>query len=135
MVSNHRNVRPMPMPAPLAARSRAVLARLLSRSRAAVLRFKADRGGNVTLIFALAIIPIFGSVAVAVDYSRGNSARTAMQAVLDATTLMVSKEAVGLKSYQVQQKARTYFNSQFTRPDVKNLKLKFSMTTNGPGDF
>ena len=72
------------MPAPFATRSRAVLARLLSRSRAAVLTFKADRGGNVTLIFALAIIPIFGSVAVAVDYSRGNSARTAMQAVLDA---------------------------------------------------
>ena len=123
------------MPAPFATRSRAVLARLLSRSRAAVLTFKADRGGNVTLIFALAIIPIFGSVAVAVDYSRGNSARTAMQAVLDATTLMVSKEAVDLQNNQVQQKAGTYFNSQFTRPDVKNLKLKFSMTTNGPGDF
>src|SRR5882724_2539787 len=126
---------PMPMPASLAARSRAVLARLLSRSRATALRFKADRGGNVTLIFALAIIPIFGAVAVAVDYSRGNSARTSMQAVLDATTLMVSKEALDLKSGQVQQKAKTYFNSQFARKDVKNLKLTFSLTTNGPGDF
>ena len=73
--------------------------------------FRADRGGNVTLIFALAVIPIFGAVAVAVDYSRGNSARTAMQAVLDATTLMISKEALDLQNGQVQQKAKTYFNS------------------------
>src|SRR4029077_1737132 len=91
--------------------------------------------GNVTLMFALAIIPIFGAVSVAVDYSRGNSARTAMQAVLDGPTLMIAKEALDLKNWQVQQKAKTYFNSQFTRTDVKGLKLAFSLTTNGPGDF
>jgi Flp pilus assembly protein TadG len=97
--------------------------------------FRADRGGNVTLMFALAVIPIFGAVSVAIDYSRGNSARTAMQAVLDATTLMISKEALDLKSAQVQGKARSYFKSQFTRTDVKGLRLAFSLTTNGPGDF
>ena len=120
MVTDHRTVRPRPMLAPLAARCppyRAVQARLLPRSRATALKFKADRGGNVTWIFALAVIPIFGAVAVAVDYSRGNSARTAMQAVPGATTLMVSEEP--LKNSQVQQKARTNFKSQFTRPDMK----------------
>jgi len=86
-------------------------------------------------MFALAVIPIFGAVSVAIDYSRGNSARTAMQAVLDATTLMISKEALDLKSAQVQGKARSYFKSQFTRTDVKGLRLAFSLTTNGPGDF
>jgi Flp pilus assembly protein TadG len=111
------------------------LERLCGRARAAAGTFGADRRGNVTMIFALSIIPIFGAVAVAVDYSRGNSARTSMQAVLDATTLMISKEALDLKSGQVQKKARTYFNSQFTRTDVKNLKLTFSLTVNGPGDF
>jgi Flp pilus assembly protein TadG len=96
---------------------------------------RADRRGNVTLIFALSVIPVVGAVAVAVDYSRGNSARTAMQSVLDATTLMISKEAVDITSTQVQQKAKTYFNSQFTRSDIRGLKLSFTMTTNGPGDF
>ena len=38
-----------------------------------------------------------------------------MQAALDATTLMISKEALDLKNGQVQQKAKTYFNAQFTR--------------------
>src|ERR1043166_1775861 len=115
----------MPRFAPSVLRCVALLRDLSARSRATLGTFRADRGGNVTLIFALAIIPIFGAVAVAVDYSRGNSARTAMQAVLDATTLMISKEALDLQNNQVQQKAKTYFNSQFTRTDVRNLKLTF----------
>ena len=121
--------------APCVLRCAALARDLCVRSRTTARAFRADRGGNVTLIFALAIIPIFGAVAVAVDYSRGNSARTAMQAVLDATTLMISKEALDLQNNQVQQKAKTYFNAQFTRTDVRNLKLKFDLVTNGPGDF
>jgi Flp pilus assembly protein TadG len=97
--------------------------------------FATDRRGNTALIFGLAVIPIVGAVAAAIDYSRANAARTAMQAVLDATTLMISKEAVDLQSAQIQQKARSYFTSQFRRRDVKGLKLTFSLVTNGPGDF
>ena len=43
-------------------------------------RFLQERRGAVAPMFALAIIPIFGLIGMAVDYSRGNSARTAMQA-------------------------------------------------------
>jgi Flp pilus assembly protein TadG len=126
--------------APLAARRcaarSAVLARgLVARVRRQAAAFRADRSGNVTLIFALALIPIFGAVGAAVDYSRGNSARTAMQAALDATALMVSREALDLKRSEVQQKAKAYFKAQFTRTDVKIQNLSFKMITNGPGDF
>jgi Flp pilus assembly protein TadG len=117
--------------APLAVRRCAAAARALVNR---IHRLGTDRRGNVTLIFALSIIPLVGAVAVAVDYSRGNSARTAMQAVLDTTTLMISKEALDLNT-QVQAKAKTYFNGQFTRTDVRGLKLKFELITNGPGDF
>jgi Flp pilus assembly protein TadG len=121
--------------APLTVRRCAAVARgLLDQTRRQARGLRADRRGNVTLIFALSIIPLVGAVAVAVDYSRGNSARTAMQAVLDATTLMISKEALDLTT-QVQTKAKTYFNSQFTRTDVRGLKLSFQLVTNGPGDF
>ena len=41
-----------------------------------------DRRGNVTMTFALALIPLIGGLGAAVDYSRANSARTAMQAAL-----------------------------------------------------
>jgi Flp pilus assembly protein TadG len=97
--------------------------------------FRADRAGNVAVIFALALVPVFGAVGAAVDYSRANSARTAMQVALDTTALMISKEALDLKSGQVQKKAKSYFDAQFNRPDVKKLKVTFSMQNNGPGDF
>ena len=110
-------------------------ATLLTRVPGAARAFGANRSGNATLMFALALIPVFGAVGAAVDYSRANSARTSMQAVLDATTLMFSREGVELTGWQVQRKARAYFNSQFNRTDVHGLKLSFSLTTNGPGDF
>src|SRR5688572_3725053 len=106
------------------------IARLIGRQCRSL---RTDRGGNVTLIFALSAIPLVGAVAMAVDYSRGNSARTAMQASLDATTLMISREALDLQSGGVQAKAKAYFNAQFTRTDVKGLTLTFQLVTNGPG--
>ena len=59
-------------------------------------RFIEDRAGGVAPIFALAIFPIVGLVGAAVDYSRGNAARTAMLASLDATALMLSRDAAGM---------------------------------------
>ena len=56
-------------------------------------RLLKDCRGNVTPMFALAVIPIFGLIGAAVDYSRANSVRTAMQAAADATALMLSKES------------------------------------------
>jgi Flp pilus assembly protein TadG len=113
----------------------ALARRMFEDTRHTARAFGADRGGNVTLIFALSAIPLVGAVAVAVDYSRANSARTAMQAALDATTLMISREALDLQSGMVQQKARAYFEAQFNRNDVRNLNVTFNMVTNGPGDF
>ena len=68
----------------------------------------AANGANVTAVFALAMLPIAGSVGAAVDYSRANSARTAMQAAVDATALMLSKTAHSLTESQLQTKAGEY---------------------------
>jgi Flp pilus assembly protein TadG len=120
---------------PFARRSLAHACHAASRVRGMARAFASDRSGNVTLLFAICTIPLFGAAAVAVDYSRANAARTAMQSALDATTLMISKEALDLQSTSVQTKARSYFNSMFSRPDVKNVNVTFSMQTNAPGDF
>jgi Flp pilus assembly protein TadG len=94
-----------------------------------------DRSGNVAIIFAISVIPIFGAVAVAVDYSRANGARTAMQGALDTATLMISKESLNLNSAQIQNKAATYFTTQYTYPGVKQVNATFTTQSNGPGDF
>jgi Flp pilus assembly protein TadG len=51
-----------------------------------------DRRGNVAITFALAIIPVFGAMGIAVDYSMANSARTNMQASLDATGIALQRQ-------------------------------------------
>jgi Flp pilus assembly protein TadG len=113
----------------------ALTRRAAARVQRTAAAFRADRGGNVAIIFAVALIPVFGGVGVAVDYSRANSARTAMQTALDVTALMISREALDLQSGQVQKKARTYFNAQFARPDIMNVNPTFALQSNGPGDF
>jgi uncharacterized protein YegL len=80
-------------------------------------------GASVISTFALALLPITGFVGAAVDYSRANSARTAMQAAVDATALMMSKTASSLNETQLQTKASDYFNALFTRPEVTNITV------------
>ena len=50
-----------------------------------LLRFMQDRRGGVAPMFAIAVIPVFGLVGAAVDYSRANSIRAGLQSALDAT--------------------------------------------------
>jgi Flp pilus assembly protein TadG/uncharacterized protein YegL len=52
-----------------------------------LLRFRQDSRGNVTLIFALALLPLLGAVGVAVDYSMASRQRAVVQSALDAAML------------------------------------------------
>ena len=91
-------------------------------------KFNKAEGGNVLMIFTLAIIPIMGLIGAAVDYSRANSDKAAMQAAVDATALALSKTVTTLTSSQVSQWATNYFNSVFNRTDVASGKrLEFGV--------
>jgi Flp pilus assembly protein TadG len=90
---------------------------------------RADERGNTAVIFAIASLPLVGAVGAAVDYSHANSIRTQMQAAVDATALMLSKDASSLSSSQLQQKASDYFNAMFTRTEAKNVKVTPSFSS------
>jgi len=95
-------------------------------------RFLKDRRGGITPMFALAIIPVFGLIGAAIDYSRANSVRTAMQAAADAAALMLSKDASGLTPSQLSTKATAYFQALFNRPEAMNVAITpVYSTTNG----
>src|SRR5262249_44397205 len=64
-----------------------------------------------------------GLVGAAVDYSRANSTRTDMQAAIDATALMLSKNAPTMTAAQLQQVGSDFFVALFNRPDTKNLQV------------
>jgi Flp pilus assembly protein TadG len=102
---------------------------LLHRLRGHLAAFRTADRGNVAVIFALASIPMVGFVGAAVDYSRVNSDRTAMQAAADATALMLSKNVASLTSDQIQQEATNYFNALFTRPGVSGVQVTPTYTT------
>ena len=94
-------------------------------------KFSAAQGGNIAVIFALTTIPVVGFVGAAVDYSRANSAKAAMQAAIDATALMLSKDAANLTPAQMSDKANAYFSALFHRPEVAGIALTPVYTTTG----
>src|SRR5215217_9710210 len=102
---------------------------LIDNLRASWRKFTAAQAGNVVLTFALTGVPVFGLVGAAVDYSRANSAKAAMQSAVDATALMLSKEASSLTGGQREQKAINYFNALFNRTEVSNITITPIYTT------
>ena len=96
-------------------------------------RFLGDARGGVVPVFALALVPMMGLVGAAVDYSRANGARTAMQASLDATALMIAKEAQTLQANQTNARATELFSASFSRNDVQSLQVLASVTNAGSG--
>jgi Flp pilus assembly protein TadG len=97
--------------------------------------FFADRRAGVAPMFALGLVPIIGFVGAAVDYSRGNAARTAMQASLDATGLMLSRDAATMTPDEVTAKATSFFTAQFNRPETANVQVTATLNSPQEGSF
>jgi Flp pilus assembly protein TadG len=98
-------------------------------------RFFGDQRGGVAPMFALALVPIIGVVGTAVDYSRANAARSAMFASLDATALMLSRDAATMPPAQIPAKATSYFNAQFNRPEVADVQVNAVLTNPQAGSY
>lgn len=103
---------------------------IFSRSRRLAAKFRRANGGNVAVMFAIAILPIMGFVGAAVDYTRVNNARTAMQAALDTTALMLSKDVSGLSAAEINEKAQKYFSALYKQhPEAKNVIVSAAYTS------
>jgi Flp pilus assembly protein TadG len=89
-----------------------------SRLKVAAARFARSERGNVAMMFVVTMPVLLSAVGAAIDYSRAVNARSAMQAAIDATTLMISKEASNLNPSDITTKAQAYFNALYNRPDV-----------------
>src|SRR4030095_6051623 len=92
---------------------------------------KPARRANVAITFAFASLPILGFVAAAVDYSRANSVKAAMQTALDSTALMLAKEAATDTEDQLKANALKYFTAVFARPEAKDILVNVSYPTAG----
>jgi Flp pilus assembly protein TadG len=97
-------------------------------------RFLKDRKGGVAPLLAVAIIPIMTGIAASIDYSRAATAHSAMQSSLDATALMLSKEAQTLGG-QLNAKATGYFTALFNRPEATNVAITSQLTQPADGNY
>ena len=96
--------------------------------RSALRIFARARTGNVAITFAFAIIPILAFVGAAVDYTHANAVRASMQSALDATGLMMSKQASSLSDVSengqpsdLDSKARSIF-TRFVQPQRRHQR-------------
>ncbi|OAF17501.1 pilus assembly protein TadG [Bradyrhizobium centrolobii] len=89
---------------------------VVSRIGRQLARFAVAEQGNIAVIFAIALLPVLSFVGAAVDYSRAVQARSSMQAALDSTALMLSKDlsAGTITTADINTKAQSYFNALFT---------------------
>src|SRR4051812_4136843 len=95
-------------------------------------RFGGAEDGNIAVIFAIALVPILGFVGAAIDYTRANAARSSMQAALDSTALMVSKDLSQgiITTSQINAKAQSYFTALYTNNDAKSVSVSATYTAN-----
>jgi Flp pilus assembly protein TadG len=98
--------------------------------RGSATRFVAAKDGNIAVIFAIALLPLISFVGAAVDYTRANAARSAMQAALDSTALMVSKDLTQgiITTSDIATKAQAYFNALYTNTDAKSVSVSATYT-------
>lgn len=87
-----------------------------------------DRRGNVAITFALAIIPVFGAMGVAVDYSMANSARSKMQAALDATGIALQRQ-MPLTQTQMNTIGSAFFSGNLGNSPLTNITVTFTPGT------
>jgi Flp pilus assembly protein TadG len=104
---------------------------LWSNLRDAWRAFCNERSGNVAVTFAMATLPIIGGVGAAVDYSRANAVKASLQAALDSTALMLSREAATDSADQLQTNALKYFKANYTPANTNDIAVSASYTTNG----
>ena len=104
---------------------------VIRRLGRAARRFARARRANVAITFALTLIPMLALTGAAIDFSRANALKTALQQALDATVLMVSKNAATLTSAELQSSAQSYFLAQFQRPEAQNVQFTATYTSSG----
>lgn len=97
--------------------------------------FVQDRRASVAPIFGITVLTLVSATGAAVDYSRAGAARAAVQNALDATGLMLSKNAEGLSPEELNVRANAYFQGAFTSKSAKNVQVSTEFVSPMPGSY
>ena len=98
-------------------------------------RFFKNRNGSVMPMLALSFVPIMAAIAGAVDYSHANWVKASLQDAVDATALMLAKNATTQTAAQLQTSATSYFLANFTRTDAQSPQVTATYSQSQNGGF
>jgi Flp pilus assembly protein TadG len=95
-------------------------------------KFCVSEQGNIAVLFGILAVPILSFVGAAIDYTRANTARTAMQAALDSVSTMLAKDLSDgtITAAQINTKAQAYFTALYTNKDAKAVTVSATYTAN-----
>jgi Flp pilus assembly protein TadG len=98
-------------------------------------RFLRNSDGGAAPFLALSLIPLMGVTGAAIDYSRANATKVAMQAALDSTGLILSKRADTMAAADLESTANAIFLAQFNRPEAQNVTISQQFASAQQGSF
>lgn len=104
------------------------VSRLFSRLK--LRGFLLGRRANVSMLYALAIIPVLGAVGFGVDMTRAIYVQQRLAAMLDAAALAVGAQP-GLTQSQAQTLAQNYFNANNTLDSSFGVPQPVTVTISG----
>jgi Flp pilus assembly protein TadG len=97
---------------------------------ARVRRFLAACGGNVAVLYALALVPVTLAAGGAIDYARAVTVKAAMSEALESAALAVA-QSKNLTETQMQTLAQQYFNANYHQSSDFGTPTPVSITKSG----
>jgi Flp pilus assembly protein TadG len=101
-----------------------------------MLGFLADRRGNYALMTAVAMVPLMGGLALAVDFAEMNRQKQAVANALDAAGIATAREVVtGASDDQLRAYAKNFFEANLgdVKPADTQLTVTLPTTDDGGG--
>ncbi|MEX0957435.1 MAG: pilus assembly protein [Rhizobiaceae bacterium] len=96
--------------------------------------FVRDRGGNYAIAVVVGLVPLMGSVALAVDYAELNRERQAMLSALDAAGIATARHIVsGATDEAVIAYAKDFFEANLGPVDPADTNLSVVLPNNEAG--
>src|SRR5262245_17822025 len=97
-------------------------------------RFVADRQGNYALMTAVAMVPLMGGLALAVDFSEMNRQKQAVANALDAAGIATAREVVtGASDDELIAYANSFFAANLEPAIAADTQLAVQLPTNQNG--
>jgi len=96
-------------------------------------QFWTSNDASVAPMLAVAALPLLTAVGAAVDLGRASSARGAMQAALDAASIIIAKDAKNVDADQLTSNALQYFGANFQNSEVYGIKVTASNSSTSGG--